>query len=233
MRSKNNIVPYNEIEIPAVGSLHPRCRSAPGLRRYPTLSRHILEMAPPLVVQQHPTPIRRNVDVHIPIVIVVTHCTAQKMPVQSIQTGLLGDVLEVSFTVIMEEGEGGADEEDIEVAVVIEIEEGASVADGLEDVERSRAGDDPPIIQTGIGGHVNKARSVWRIGRVVSTTAGTSEKRKGKQLAAREACGIHGAAPAAEEEDGVGVGIALILAMRASSSCRATCNCGARRSSRR
>src|SRR5579875_732854 len=146
MWAKVNVVANIQIEIPAVGSLHPRCRSAPRLRRYPTLSRHILEMAPPLVVQQHPTPIRRNVDVHIPIVIVVSHRTAQKMPVQSIQTGLSGDVLEVSFTVVVEEGEGGADEEDIEVAVVIEIEEGASVADGLKDVEGSRAGDDPTVV---------------------------------------------------------------------------------------
>jgi hypothetical protein len=88
-------------------------------------------MAPSLVVQQHPTPIRRNVDVHVPIVIVVTNRTAQKVTVQFIETGLSGDVLEVSFTVVVEEGECGAYEEDIEVAVVIEVEEGASVADGL------------------------------------------------------------------------------------------------------
>src|SRR5579875_592039 len=146
MWAKVNVVANIQIEIPAVGSLHPRCRSAPRLRRYPTLSRHILEMAPPLVVQQHPTPIRRNVDVHVPIVIVVTNCTAQKVTVQFIETGLSGDVLEVSFTVIVEEGERGGYEEDIEVAIVIEVEEGASVADGLKDVEGARAGDNPTVI---------------------------------------------------------------------------------------
>jgi hypothetical protein len=46
----------------------------------------------------------------------------------------------------VEEGERGAYEEDIEVAIVIEVEEGASVADGLKDVEGARAGDNPTVI---------------------------------------------------------------------------------------
>src|SRR5438067_1909218 len=45
------------------------------------------------------------------------------------------------------EREPCADEQDVQVAVVIEVEEGAAVADGLKDIQRALPGNRPAVVE--------------------------------------------------------------------------------------
>ena len=54
---------------------------------------------------------------------------------------------EMAFAIASVERETGADQKDVQVAVVVVVEEGAAVPDPLEDVNGTRAGDVPAIAQ--------------------------------------------------------------------------------------
>src|SRR5205085_10081877 len=66
-----------------------------------------------------------------------------------VKTGEFCNVREVAMAVAREKSGSWTDQENIEIPVVVEVEEGAPVADGLKDVERPRSGDFPLVMDSG------------------------------------------------------------------------------------
>src|SRR5579871_611993 len=80
----------------------------------------------------------------------------------------------------------GAYQQNVEVAVVVIVQEGAAVADGLKDVERPRARDDPAVVNAGGLGNVREMRTGnrdclmrFRAGSVLAT--GQRQRRSGQE----------------------------------------------------
>ena len=84
-----------------------------------------------LIVEQRSAAIGGQVDVGKAIIIVVAYRAAQEWTGEPIQPGLVSDLGEMAVSIAFVESEFGADEENIQVAVLIVVQEGAAVADGL------------------------------------------------------------------------------------------------------
>jgi hypothetical protein len=99
-------------------------------------------------VKQNSSLVPADIEVRKPVVIVVADGASQKVAVKGIQSGAVRNVLEVAVPVSPIQCEPGANQQNVEISVAIEVEERASVANGLEYVERPLAGDLPAIIDS-------------------------------------------------------------------------------------
>src|SRR5579871_994088 len=114
------------------------------------------------------------------------------MAVQLIQPSLARYVREVAVPVSLVEGDMiGAYQKNIQVAIVVVIQEGAPIADGLKDVHGTAAGNRPLIAQSGGFRHIHKSdirRGCGR-GRVRSgmgCAPGSAAARYGQQAAGKK-----------------------------------------------
>src|SRR5579872_6244059 len=90
------------------------------------------------------------------------------------------------------EGDGGSDKQDIEAAVLVIVQEGAAVADGLQDVERALVRDGPRVAQPGRIGDVAK-QGTLRV-RSSRCAPGSPDRTPGREKRCRHSHGDSGQA---------------------------------------
>src|SRR5207245_1349527 len=87
-----------------------------------------------------------------------THGTAQEVSAQDVQSGVVGDVCEMPPAIAFVERKFGTNEKYVKIAVIVVIQEGAAVADGLQDIQWSRPSNGPGVLDSGAGGDIFKDR---------------------------------------------------------------------------
>ena len=101
-----------------------------------------------VIPQQRAAPVRREVKVRIAVAVPIAHRAAQKFAAQFAQPRRLGNIRKMSFAIPSVQCRRAANEQNIEVAVPVVVEEGAPVPDSLPDVQRSLSGNAPDVIQS-------------------------------------------------------------------------------------
>src|SRR5581483_787679 len=158
-RVEPGIVPDEQVEEAVSIEVRKGAGGSPRLRLQSGLSRHVPEAFACLVVQQQSGAIAADVEIVIAVVVVVADRAAEKMAGELVQPGRLRHIAEMAVSIALVESELGADEQNIEVAVVVVVQEGTAVADGLQNGERTLAWNLPAIIQPGFLGDFAKQQA--------------------------------------------------------------------------
>lgn len=114
-------------------------------------------------MQQDAAPVCGDVDVLVTVVVVVSHGAAEEVAGELVQSSIVRYFREVALAVSLVERELWPNEQDIEVAVVVVVEQRAPVADGLEDGERTLALHLPLIVQARGVRHIREGGAVHRL----------------------------------------------------------------------
>src|SRR5690242_19189525 len=92
-----------------------------------------------LIMQQQARPVSTDIDVVVAVTVIIADGAPEEVTGQFVQTRSAGRIDEMPASVSAIERKFGADEEDVEVAVVIVVEECAAIADRLKDIQRALA----------------------------------------------------------------------------------------------
>src|SRR5689334_14549196 len=75
----------------------------------------------------------------------------------------MGNISKVPVPIAFVESELGTDKQNVEIAVVVIVQKGAAVADGLKDGEGRFAGDSPAIAQAVARGDIGKSNWAFHV----------------------------------------------------------------------
>src|SRR2546423_1374515 len=105
-------------------------------------------------MQQRPAAVSRDVDILESVIVIVADGAAEIVAGYDVESRIVRRFRESAMAVAFVEREFGSNEQDVEVAVVVEIQKSAAVADGLQDIQRALARDGPGIMKAGRSGEV-------------------------------------------------------------------------------
>ncbi len=209
LRPKLDVVADEQVQTAVVVVVAEGAGGAPGLRRDARLFRHVAKAPRPrllprarLVVQQRAPAIGREVHVDEAVAVIVPHGhTHPPLRGQRGEARFSRHVPELAVAVPLVEGYVLRGKQHVQVAVVVVVQEAASAAHGLQDVDGPLARNAVPEVDTGARRDVGELRVRGRGGRRAARRCrrgmGASGQRRERQQGQERSTGRHRALPIA------------------------------------